>query len=216
MKAAFPKAFLFFATMVIGAISYVVISHLLDSVSSDEVFAMWWTSRAFGTLAYLALWLSVLFGVLVSSRGAGGLFQPAFMIELHTRWALVAIAATLLHVLLIVGDPKAELVAWRALVPFASEKATGALGLGATAMWLLLAIAASTYAMDKIPKVLWRAVHALAFGTYAIALAHAAMIGAAATDPIMIGLYAVTSGVLMAAIIQRVLLAIAPAPKSSN
>ena len=38
------------------------------------------------------------------ARGAGGLLDRATVIQLHSRWALVALAATGLHVLTVVGD----------------------------------------------------------------------------------------------------------------
>ena len=85
MKSSFPTTFLIAMAMMVGALVFVVGTDLLSSVSSGEVFALWWTSRALGVLAYLGLWLSVLFGVLVSSRGAGGLLAPGMMIDLHTR-----------------------------------------------------------------------------------------------------------------------------------
>ncbi|MEZ4461542.1 MAG: hypothetical protein R3E66_17840 [bacterium] len=217
MKSSFPKTFVVVMARMVGALIFVVGTDLLSAASSDQVFTLWWTSRALGVLAYLGLWFSVLFGVLVSSRGAGGLLAPGMMIDLHTRWALVAIAATVLHVLMIVGDPKASLVPWQAIVPFASPKARGALGLGSVAMWLLLAVASSTYLFERIPKAVWRAVHALAFGTYLLALSHALMIGSAADEPLMFTVYLATTGILVAALVQRVLLAAVPNPtKHSN
>ncbi|MBK7777843.1 MAG: hypothetical protein IPI43_27635 [Sandaracinaceae bacterium] len=171
---------------------------------------MWWADRALGLLAYVALWLSTLFGVLVASRGAGGLLDRATVLQLHSRWALVALSATGLHVLTVVGDPHSGISPLAVFVPGVAEKLTAPVTLGTVALYGLVSLGVATYLADRIPKVVWRAIHATAFGTYLLALAHGIFAGSETQLLAVRALYVGTGAVLVVALVQRVLLRLLP------
>ena len=81
------------------------------------------------------------------------------------------------------------------------------MGLGSVALWGLVAIATSTVLSKRIPRAAWRAVHALAFGTFLLALAHGVAAGTDSDTPVVAVAYAAALAVLLGAVIQRVLLA---------
>jgi predicted ferric reductase len=168
-------------------------------------------------LAYVALWLSTLFGVLVGSRGAGGLLDRATVIQLHSRWALVALAATGLHVLTVVGDPYSGISPLAVFVPGVAQKLTVPVTLGTFALFGLTSLGVATFLADRIPKTVWRAIHATAFGTYLLALAHGVFAGSETQVPAVRALYLGTAAMLVAAFVQRVLLSLRPAtPKDGT
>ena len=207
MKKAFPKFVLNLAWMAFGAALLLTLPPLVELFARPDAPVMWWAGRALGLLAYTALWLSTLFGVFVGSRGAGGLLDRAVLIELHSRWALMALAATASHMLVILVDPHSGISALAAFVPMISQKLTGPVTLGTFALWGMLSLGLSTYFMDRIPKTVWRAIHATAFGTFALALSHGIWAGSE-TQVIAIQVYyAATTAVLLGAVIQRILLA---------
>ena len=80
MKDAFPSAFRSFLLLVAGALAVAAARELLDALSGPGVPALWWSARALGLVAYLALALSTLFGVMVSAKGAGGLLDKATVV----------------------------------------------------------------------------------------------------------------------------------------
>ena len=207
MKKAFPKVVLNLTWMAFGAAVILSLPPLVDLFIRPDSPVMWWAGRALGMLAYTALWLSTLFGVFVGSRGAGGLLDRALLIELHSRWALMALGATALHTLVILVDPHSGVSALAAFVPMISEKLTGPVTLGTFALWGMLFLGLSTYFMDRIPKTVWRAIHATAFGTFALALAHGLWAGSETQVLGVQAYYAGTTSVLIGAIIQRILLA---------
>jgi predicted ferric reductase len=171
---------------------------------------MWWADRALGMLAYVSLWLSTLFGVMVGSRGAGGLLDRATVLQLHSRWALVALSATGLHVLTVVADPYSGISPLAVFVPGVAEKLTVPVTLGTFALYGLVSLGVATYLADRIPKAVWRAIHATAFGTYLLALAHGVLAGSETQVLAVRALYVGTAAVLLAAVLQRVLLSLGP------
>ncbi len=208
MKKAFPALFLNLTWMALGAALLLSLPALVELFASPGVPLMWWAGRAVGMLAYTALWLSTLFGVFVGSRGAGGLLDRSMMIDLHSRWALMALAATVFHMLIILVDPHSGVSPLSAFVPMISEKLKGPVTLGTFAIWGMLSIGASTYFMDRLSKTVWRAIHAMAFGTFSLALFHGILAGSETQLPVIKAFYAGTTAVLLGAVIQRIMLSL--------
>lgn len=204
MKNAFGPLFRRFVVVSIGAAAIFGVAGGLDLAPGTPV--LWWAARALGLVAYFALWLSMLFGVFVGSRGAGGLLDRATIIQLHNRWAVAGLVATILHVVVIVADANAGIGLWGALVPLASPTLTAAVALGTFALWGLVAIGLSTHLLDRMPSWVWRAVHASAFGVFLLALVHGISAGTETSAFAARAVYATTTAALVAAIIQRVLL----------
>lgn len=217
MKSAFPTWFQHFALASLGAATVLSMAPVVERLAAPGVPVLWWADRALGMLAYVALWLSTLFGVLVGSRGAGGLLDRATVIQLHSRWALVALAATGLHVLTVVGDPYSGISPLAVFVPGVAQKLTIPVTLGTLALFGLTSLAVATFLADRIPKTVWRAIHATAFGTYLLALAHGVFAGSETQVPAVRALYLGTAAMLVAAFVQRVLLSLRPAtPKDGT
>lgn len=216
MKNAFPTWMRAFALAAAGAATVLAMAPLVELLAAPGVPVMWWADRALGMLAYVALWLSTLFGVLVGSRGAGGLFDRATVLQLHSRWALVALSATGLHVLTVVADPHSGISPLAVFLPGVSEKLTAPVTLGALALAGLVTLGLATYLADRIPKAVWRAVHATAFGTYLVALAHGVLAGSETQVLAVRALYVGTAAVLLAAVLQRVLLSLGPSTSKAG
>lgn len=207
MKNTFPKFFVHLTWMAFGAALILSFPPFVELLVHPDSPFMWWAGRALGMLAYTALWLSTLFGVLVSSRGAGGLLDRAVLIDLHGRWALMALASTALHTLVILVDPHSGVSALSAFVPVASQRLAGPIALGTFGGWGMLVLGVSTYFMDRIPKTAWRAIHATAFGTFALALVHGIWAGSETQVLAIKVYYAGTTAVVMGAVFQRISLA---------
>lgn len=216
MKTAFPTWIRGLALAALGAAIVLSIAPLVERLAAPAVPVMWWAARALGMLAYVALWSSTLFGVLVGSRGAGGLLDRATVLHLHQRWALVALTATGLHVLTVVGDPHAGVSPLAVFLPGVSERLTASVTLGAIALYGLVGLAVTTYLADRIPKTVWRAVHATAFGSYLLSLSHGVFAGSETTVPAVRALYLGTAAVLVAVVLQRVLLSLRPSTSKAG
>jgi methionine sulfoxide reductase heme-binding subunit len=177
-----------------------------SAAGADEPL-IWWAGRAAGFVAYLALWLSMMFGMAVSSKGMGGLLPKKLVMDMHQQWTLSAVVATLVHVLTLVFHAESGVTPLAALVPFASARLTGPVGIGTIALFGLLIVAGSSWLRTHIPYSAWRGIHALAFGTMILALAHGWTAGTDTPLEWARWLYVVSGALLVGALVTRVGLA---------
>lgn len=181
----------------------------LGSATAADLPLLWWAARALGFVAYVAVTLSMLFGVLVSARGLDAWVARKTVLELHQQWALAAVISTVLHILAVVLHAESHISLVGALVPFAAERLTGALALGAIATWGLGVLAISSWLRTRIPYALWRGIHALAFGAFLLAVVHSVAAGTDSAQPLVQWMYIGTTAVVTTAIVFRVLVALA-------
>lgn len=207
MTARLPIPVQVLALASMGALAGILCSELWIVARTSEQPLLWWIGRATGFVAYGALCLSMLFGMAVSSKGAGGLLPKRAMMDLHEQWTLSAVVATAVHVATIVGHAESGVTPWAVIIPFASARLTGAVALGTFALAGLGIVAGSSWLRTRMPYSTWRAIHALAFGTTLLALVHGWTAGSDSTTPIVAWLYVVTLASLIGALVVRLGLA---------
>lgn len=165
---------------------------------------LWWATRAFGFVSYVALWLAMLTGVLLSTQRLPKRLDRKVLFELHQQWTLAAVIATALHVLAVVTHPDAGVGIVGALIPYAARELTGPIALGVFAFWGLALVAVSSWLRSRISSTAWRVIHTLAFGAFVVALAHSVTAGSDSAAPVVQWLYAVTGSVLAVFVALRV------------
>lgn len=198
---AWPLPSRLITTIAMLVIAASLLPALVAPATTSDLPLLWWASRASGIVAYLALALSMLFGLAVTGR-AGGWSRATFF-ELHQQWTLAAVIAVAVHVLTIVGHEAAHVPVVAATVPFASPRLTGAVALGTIALWGIALLAGSSWLRTRRPYRAWRIVHAAAFGTFLLALAHAITTGRDTAAPWMLALYGATATAVVGATVYR-------------
>jgi sulfoxide reductase heme-binding subunit YedZ len=189
------------ATLAMLVLAASVLPTLVAPIAASDLPLIWWASRASGIVAYLALALSMVFGLAVTGR-VGGLARATFF-ELHQQWTLAAVIAVVVHVVTIVGHATSRVPVVAAVVPLASPTLTGAVAIGTIALWGMALMVATSWLRTHIPYRAWRIVHAAAFGTFLLALAHAITAGTDTGMAWMVVLYAATGGVVVGAAVYR-------------
>lgn len=181
----------------------------------------WWAGRSTGFVAYVALALSMVFGLMVSSRGLDGAIARKTILEHHQQWTVAAIVATVAHVLVVATDQYVEIGLRGALLPGQAADLTGPVALGVVAWWALIVLVLSSWLRGAMSYTVWRVVHAVAFGGFLLGLLHGLTAGTdSALVPVRV-LYAGSGGVVLGAVVFRLLYvarrkpAAAPAPASS-
>jgi methionine sulfoxide reductase heme-binding subunit len=134
--------------------------------------AFWYASRATGVVALLLLTAVLVLGILVNRQGRlPGL--PRFAVtSLHRNLSLLAVAFIVVHVLTAVLDTYVSIPVSAGVVPFASGYERFWLGLGAISFDLMLAMIITSLVRGRLSRMLWRAVHLLAYASWPVALAH--------------------------------------------
>jgi methionine sulfoxide reductase heme-binding subunit len=74
---------------------------------------------------------------------------------------------------------------------------------GALAMWLMVAVLASTGLSVRIPYATWRNLHFLSFPAYSFALLHGITAGTDASSPLALVIYAATASLVAAMLVAR-------------
>lgn len=190
---------------------------LTESLLGSEPKAFWYLARSTGVVAYLLLWLTVVYGLVVSNKMArlwnGG---PA-AVELHQFITWLAVAFALFHALILMGDKYIKSSLTQIVTPFAY---TGYepfwVGLGQVAFYLTLLVAASVYVRKWMGYRAWRTLHYLSFVVYFLLTLHGIFAGTDTKAPAVLAMYALTGISIYFLLIVRILAAVRAARPTHN
>jgi DMSO/TMAO reductase YedYZ heme-binding membrane subunit len=134
--------------------------------------ALWYATRASGLMALILLTLTMVLGLVTTTRARARNWPGFAQQELHRRVSIIAVVFLGIHVVTSVLDTYVN-VGWAAIVvPGASRYATFWVGVGAVSLDLLLAVFVSSLLRTRMNPGAWRALHWLAYLSWPIALAH--------------------------------------------
>jgi DMSO/TMAO reductase YedYZ heme-binding membrane subunit len=136
----------------------------------------WYLARAAGITSWLLVTASVLCGLLLPLRLTRRP-SPQRMLEVHRFLGGTAAAFVGIHVLSLLLDPVARLDLGAVLVPFASWWQPVAVAFGVVALWLLLAVEATSLLRRHLPRRGWRAVHLASYVVFGASTVHALAAG---------------------------------------
>ena len=137
----------------------------------------WYLSRSAGTVAWLLVLASCAWGILLVTRLFRGYDRPAWLLDLHKWFGTLLLAATVLHLVALVGDNYSHFGPKELLIPFASSWHPRGVALGVLAMYMIAAIQITSWAMKKLPKKFWRAVHLSSYVSFILVTWHAITTG---------------------------------------
>ena len=168
----------------------------------------WYLARSSGIVAWVLCTLAVLWGLLVASRMIPVRSAPKWLLDMHRFLGALALASTAVHLLALVADSYLRF-AWAELfVPFASTYEPGAVAWGVVALYLLVAVEATSLVMRFLPRRWWRVVHLSSFVAFAMVTVHAFLAGADARNVYLVTVASMFLGVLVFTSVVRVLAAV--------
>lgn len=137
---------------------------------------LWYTARGAGLATLIMLSVATALGALGSVK----LRHPSTRViaqYIHRTAAALGLGLLAVHVTSIVVDDRSGVGVAGALVPFASAYRPGSVALGSIAAYVLLLVAALGLARGRLTRSgraasSWRALHALAYGAWAVAMLH--------------------------------------------
>jgi sulfoxide reductase heme-binding subunit YedZ len=139
--------------------------------------ALWFLSRGSGVVLLVLTTVVVVLGVLTrAGRPLPGL--PRFAVAgLHRNAALLCLVFLGVHVASAVIDPYVSLRWADVVLPFASGYHPAAIGLGALALDLMLAMTVTSMLRQMVGHRVWRAVHWSVYAAWPIAVTHSLALG---------------------------------------
>jgi DMSO/TMAO reductase YedYZ heme-binding membrane subunit len=146
------------------------VAHLNPNVS-------WYVARASGLVAWGLLAATVLWGLFYAGRLTRTMPTPAWNLDLHRFLGGLSVIFVALHVIGLAADRYVDFGLGQIFVPFASHWRPGAVAWGITAMYLVVAVEATSLVKPKLPKKVWRSVHLLSFVLFVCSTVHAIQSG---------------------------------------
>ena len=145
----------------------------------------WYVTRGTGLVSWGLVSAAVIWGLAVSTRVMAGSPTPAWLLDLHRFLGGLAVIFTGLHLASLVADGYTHFGAAELLVPLRSTWRPLAVAWGVLALYLLVAIELTSLAQRRLPRRLWRRVHATSFGLFILATVHGFAAGSEAGNPVL-------------------------------
>lgn len=155
---------------------------------SDQIF--WFATRSSALISWLGAALSVLAGLMTSSRLLGRRPTIPWLVDVHRGLAGLSVAFLAVHLVSLYFDEfiqfgLAELfVPWTASIPGLSDSS---LAYGVIAFWLLVIVQLTSLIRDRLSDDVWRTLHLLSFGVLGFGSLHAFQAGSDVGNPIVLG-----------------------------
>jgi hypothetical protein len=145
---------------------------------------LWWqVARAGGLVAYGLLAAATIWGLAVSTRLLGRWPAPGWTLDLHRYLGGLALTFTSIHLAALLLDTYIQFDLQDLLVPFAAAWRPAAVAWGVVALYLLVAVQATSLARRRLPHRLWRRIHLAAFPLFVAATAHLLTAGSDRANP---------------------------------
>jgi predicted ferric reductase len=148
----------------------------------------WYVARSGGLVAWACCTAAIVWGLLLSTRLVRRRGIPAWLLDLHPFLGALTVIFTIVHLLGLYLDRFTPFGVRELFVPMASRYRPGAVAWGVVALYLLVAVEATSLVLKRIPRRVWRAVHSTSFGLFVVATVHGFMAGADARNLVVVWL----------------------------
>lgn len=153
----------------------------------------WDIARAGGFTAYTLLTLAVVVGLALSTHLQSPSRWPRLInSELHNFLTLLSTIFLVVHILATWVDPFTKFNWNEILIPLASHYRPAWMAFGIVALYLGIAIGISTWLRPLIGYKMWRQLHVLTLGIFALVSIHGIGTGSDTQTPWALGIYIVS------------------------
>ncbi len=173
---------------------------------SDQIF--WYVTRSSALISWLAAALSMIVGMMTSSRLLGRRPTIPWLVDLHRGFAGLAVIFLLVHMGSLYFDgfiqfgPLDLLVPWFATVPGLTRNS---MAWGVIAAWLIAAVQISSYLKDRLSGEIWRTIHLTSFASLGFGTLHAIEAGSDVDNPIILAIgVSVLAALLLVSLVRLV------------
>lgn len=137
----------------------------------------WYVTRASAMIAWVLMTLSLVWGILLSTRIFRNSDNPGWLQDLHKYLGGASIVMVVLHMVTLMLDGWLKLSVSEVLVPFASHYRSVPVAIGILAFYLLIAVQSTSLLMARLPRKAWKAIHYSSYVSLAFVAFHAGLSG---------------------------------------
>ena len=168
---------------------------LANTLTGTSPKAYWYLSRGSAFVALGLLWLSMIFGLLITDKMARSWPGAPTAFGLHEYVSLLGLAFGLFHALILLGDRYINYTLAQVLMPFGSVNYHPVwVGIGQIGLYAWAIISVSFYVRQWIGSKAWKFIHYLSFANFIIVMLHGLGAGTDATAPWAQAVYWVLGG----------------------
>ena len=167
--------------------------------------SFWYLSRASGFVAYVLLWGSVVWGLLLSTGTGRRWMRPPHLIDAHQFLSTAAVGFASFHGLVLMGDQYMSFPLRAIVVPFGANYEPLLVAGGQIAFWLSALLIGSFHVRRHIGGRAWRRLHYASFVAFWLAFVHGSALGSESATVWASVLYLGTAAPVICLSLQRVL-----------
>jgi predicted ferric reductase len=168
----------------------VPITGLLASLfGMDTVQSWWYVTRAAGLTAYFLLWLSMVWGMGISTKIFHSAVDGTYTYDFHEFLSLLGLGFVILHVVVLMLDQYLPFSIAQVLIPFIDPYRPLWVGLGIIGFYLLLLVTVTFYIRSQIGTQAFRSIHVISLLGYLGATLHGLYAGTDSALPVTKLLY---------------------------
>jgi ferredoxin-NADP reductase/DMSO/TMAO reductase YedYZ heme-binding membrane subunit len=133
----------------------------------------WYITRASALIAWVLMTLSVIWGILLSTRIMRRIDNPGWLRDLHSYLGGMTLIMVALHMVTLMLDGYSQYTLVQVLVPYTKDYEPFAVALGILAFYILLAVQGSSLLIARMPRKFWKVVHYASYATLILVSLHA-------------------------------------------
>lgn len=137
----------------------------------------WYVTRSSAMIAWALMTLSVLWGILLSTRILQRVDNPGWLQDLHKYFGGMSLIMVGLHMISLMLDGFVAFTVPELLVPFATDFKPLPVALGIIAFYLLVAVQGTSLMMNRLPRRFWKALHYASYASIVLVAVHAGLVG---------------------------------------
>jgi sulfoxide reductase heme-binding subunit YedZ len=185
----------------------------LGWVTANADSLPWYATRILGFLAYGALAISVVYGLLLSTGILDRIAHRAVSFTLHQDLSAIAIGLTALHGAVLALDTFVPQSVGQLIIPFSGPYRPEWVGIGQLTFYLMAVVYASFSVRRRIGQRTWRLLHYTTLLAFAGATAHGLMSGTDSPAVWAFGAYVISTVAVVFLLIYRITLGVATAAR---
>jgi predicted ferric reductase len=132
----------------------------------DSTQLWWYITRSAGIVAYLLLWLSMVWGLAVPSKIISPVLDQGYTFDFHQFISLLSIGFALLHIIVLTFDRYLPYSTVQILIPFLSPYRPLWVGIGVISFYIIALVTVTFYLRSRIGMKAFRAIHVLSLLGY--------------------------------------------------
>jgi len=173
-----------FGVLLAVALAPVFTPGLTATLLGPSPKAYWYLSRATAFVALALLWLSMVFGLLISDKIARAWPGAQAAFGLHEYVSLLGLGFVAFHALILLGDRYIGYELAQILVPFAAGSYRPFwVGVGQIGLYLWAIISLTFYIKKRIGQAAWKLIHFASFFNFVVAILHGLASGTDTASP---------------------------------